>query len=416
MTKSIILEMSPIAFGVESDLGNTGITRSCRETLIALDRLLLDQIEERVRYYVFSSSSRWHNQLLINEISNKLCLKSFYPLMDICDLTVASNIHAFSKIISKPFRGNADSLLQNFEFLGDACKQFLSSNEFIYLTSYLPTPSYVRSNARARVVHQINDLFPLTRPSLFHGGIDELWKKKAADFLPDDHYICISNATASDLKYIFPYIHESHISVVHLAGDHALRTTTRETCNAVVKYGLDTSPFFITVSTLEPRKNLPFLLRAFREYKKRYPSNHQLVCIGATGWMKDAEHKFIDELSSAGDIRFLGRLSDEETFNLVQHATSYISTARCEGFGLGLAEAMSLGCLPIAARNTSQVEVVEGIGILYESFDELIDALLTAANVCYSKPDIQSKALARFQWRRSADSIHNILLSVADDK
>lgn len=409
MTSPIILEMSPIAFGMESDLANTGITRVCREILIALDALLLNGSDKQEQYYIFSSSSRWHNQLLAHGVLHHLGLTSFKPLMDPCDITLASCIDAHSGFSLKGLAKIAEPWMQRLDSFGPTAKQFLSTNDYVYLTSYLPTPEYVRTNERAKIVHHVHDLFPLTKPSLFHGRIDELWKRKAADFMPQDHYVCISHATAGDLKRVFPFIPDGHISVVPNAGDHALRIASAEPSDAVGKFGLNASPFFITVSTLEPRKNLPFLLRAFREYKNRYQSDHQLVCIGATGWIADAERDFIKGVSSSGDIHFLGRLSDPDTFDLIQHATAYISTARCEGFGLGLAEAMSLCCLPIAARNTSQIEVVEGIGMLFSNLEELINALHSASATGYLREAIQQQALDRFLWARSASQIIALL-------
>lgn len=129
--------------------------------------------------------------------------------------------------------------------------------------------------------------------------------------------------------------------------------------------------------------------------------------------MADEERNFIESLSSPGDIHFLGRLSDLDTFALVQQATAYISTARCEGFGLGLAEAMALGCLPIAARNTSQIEVVDGIGILFSTLEELISALHSAAVAGYVRGDIQKQALERFLWSRSATHVKSLLEKLA---
>lgn len=414
MTSPIILEMSPIAFGMESDLANTGITRVCREILIALDHLLLNSTDKQEQYYVFSSSSRWHNQLLAHAVLHRLGLTSFKPLMDPCDITLASCIDAHSGLSLKGLTKIAQPWMQRLNSFGPTAKQFLSTNEYVYLTSYMPTPEHVRTNERAKIVHHVHDLFPLTKPSLFHGGIDELWKRKAADFMSRDHYVCISHATADDLKRVFPFIPDDHISIVPNAGDHALRIGSAEPSDAVTKFGLNESPFFITVSTLEPRKNLPFLLRAFREYKNRYQSNHQLVCIGATGWIAEAERDFIESLSLSGDIHFLGRLSDSDTFALIQQATAYISTARCEGFGLGLAEAMALGCLPIAANNTSQIEVVERIGSLFSSFEELVESLHSAAGTAYSSDFIQQRALDRFLWARSAAMLRDILISLVE--
>ena len=413
MTLPIILEMSPIAFGMESDLANTGITRVCREILIALDHLLAISGENQQQYYIYSSSSRWHNQLLAHGALHHLGLSCLKPLMDPCDITLASCIDAHSGFSLKGLAKIAEPWIHKLNSFGPTAKQFLSISDYVYLTSYLPTPGFVRTNTKAKIVHHVHDIFPLTRPSLFHGGIDDLWKRKAADFMPQDRYICISHATAADLRHVFPFIPDSHITVVPNAGDHALRIASGEPNAAVSKYGLEKSPFFITVSTLEPRKNLPFLLRGFREYKQRYQSDHKLVCIGASGWMADAERDFIESMSTFGDIHFLGRLSDPETFALIQQATAYISTARCEGFGLGLAEAMSLGCLPIAARNSSQIEVVDKVGMLFESINQLVESLQAAACTPCSKDKVQRLALQRFSWQRSASQLSNLLGGLA---
>jgi len=410
MTIPVILEMSPIAFGMESDLANTGITRVCRELLIALDGVLVNRANASGQYYIFSSSSRWHNQLLAHSVLHHLKLTSFKPLMDPCDITLASCIDAHSGFSLKGLSQIAEPWINQLGRFGPTAHQYLSTSEYIYLTSYLPCPDYVRTNPKAKIVHHVHDLFPLTKPSLFHGGIDELWKRKAADFMPQDHYFCISNSTANDLRRVFPYIPCNNITVISNAGDHAVRMATDLESDAIARYGLSTLPYFITVSTLEPRKNLPFLLRAFRNFKERAKTDHQLVCIGATGWMAEAERDLIADLTSVGDIHFPGRLSDDDTFALIKGATAYVSAARCEGFGLGLAEAMSLGCLPIAAANTSQIEVVEGIGFLFSSMQQLVDALVAAAaDSHHSASDIQHKALSRFSWEMSSRKLQRQL-------
>ena len=415
MTIPVILEMSPIAFGMESELANTGISRVCRELLIALDGDLVNRTSAAGQYYIFSSSSRWHNQLLAHCVMHHLKLSSFKPLMDPCDITLASCIDAHSGFSLKGLNQIAEPWINELGRFGPTAHQYLSSNEFLYLTSYLPCPDYVRMNPKAKIVHHVHDLFPLTKPSLFHGGIDELWKRKAADFMPQDHYFCVSDSTATDLQRVFPYIPCKNITVIPNAGDHAVRMATDIGSDAITRFGLSTHPYFITVSTLEPRKNLPFLLRAFRNFKKQIKSDHQLVCIGTTGWMADAERALIADLSSAGDIHFLGRLPDEETFAIIKGATAYISAARCEGFGLGLAEAMSLGCMPIAAANSAQIEVVSDIGHLFESTSQLVQILGSITMKGYSREEVKAKAIERFNWFKSAHSLRHLIESISAD-
>jgi len=415
MTIPVILEMSPIAFGMESELANTGISRVCRELLIALDGVLVNRTSAAGQYYIFSSSSRWHNQLLAHCVMHHLKLSSFKPLMDPCDITLASCIDAHSGFSLKGLNQIAEPWINELGRFGPTAHQYLSSNEFLYLTSYLPCPDYVRMNPKAKIVHHVHDLFPLTKPSLFHGGIDELWKRKAADFMPQDHYFCVSDSTATDLQRVFPYIPCKNITVIPNAGDHAVRMATDIGSDAITRFGLSTHPYFITVSTLEPRKNLPFLLRAFRNFKKQIKSDHQFVCIGTTGWMADAERALIADLSSAGDIHFLGRLPDEETFSIIKGATAYISAARCEGFGLGLAEAMSLGCMPIAAANSAQIEVVSDIGHLFESTNQLVQILGSIAFKGYSREEVKAKAIERFNWFKSAHSLRRLIESISAD-
>jgi len=412
MTIPIVLEMSPIAFGMESDLANTGITRVCREILSAIDSNIELRVDTQRDFYVYSSESRWHNQLLLHAVSHLMHLNNFKPLMDPCDISLASCIDSHSGFQPKKLRRIAEPWIQKLNQFGPTAYKFLSQEKYIYLTSYLPCPDFVRVNKNALIVHHVHDIFPITRPSLFHGGIDSLWKNKAADFYSTDRYICISNYTSQDLMKAFPFIPEQNITVIPNSGDHALRVIDKFSPLLLQAYDLRPYNYFITVSTLEPRKNLPLLLKAFREFKFRYHTDHKLVCIGAKGWMSEEEQQMIDANISTGDVILPGRLDDYDTFALMQAATAYVSTAKCEGFGLGLAEAMSIGCLPIAPTNTSQIEVVEGIGLLFTSMETLVTAMKQASLSQHSPEEIMQKAKQRYSWERSAHQFISLFDSI----
>jgi hypothetical protein len=73
---------------------------------------------------------------------------------------------------------------------------------------------------------------------------------------------------------------------------------------------------------------------------------------------------------------------------------------------------MSLGCLPIAAKNSSQIEVIEEIGILYSSLEELIEALRSSSLKKPPASEVQSKALGRYSWKYSASHLASLFNSL----
>ena len=399
----IVFEASPLAFGVENDLAKTGISRVCTETLKALEYSLTLNRNTSHRYYIYSGASRWHNILLYDLAQRDLKLKIIRPLIDLCDLPSIALIELHNGFDTSTLKSMVLDQIPSNLLATQPCQDYLSTQDYIFVNSYLATPSVVRLNRNAKVVHHIHDIFPVTRPSLFHQGLDDIWQRKIADFGEEDTYVCVSRSTASDLLRFFPYIPSDAISVIHNSGNHAAGCADTVSISAHSQFEIEKNDYFVSVSTLEPRKDLPLLMEAFTLFKQQTACDHKLVIIGSKGWLGEAESKYLAKFSDRPDIVMLGRLEDNELFALIQTATAYISTARCEGFGLGLAEAMALGCLPIAANNTSQTEVVEGIGFLYTGKEELVDCMQRAL-VREQKPqDIISASSQRFNWARSSE-------------
>lgn len=114
--------------------------------------------------------------------------------------------------------------------------------------------------------------------------------------------------------------------------------------------------FILSVSTIEPRKNLITLLRAYRllpmEIKKRF----RLKIAGNVGW-NSAD--FENELKSDDfqkQIDLLGRITDTELVSLYNRATLFVYPSLFEGFGLPVVEAMSCGAPVITSDNSSLPE------------------------------------------------------------
>lgn len=123
------------------------------------------------------------------------------------------------------------------------------------------------------------------------------------------------------------------------------------------KWGLKQDNYFISVSTIEPRKNFNYLLETIIPVLKE--QNKKLVLVGRKGWGKN-EHlqKLIEQ---AGDsLLFTDYVNIEELFSLYRYAYAFILLSKDEGFGRTPFEAVACGCKRI---------ILSDIDIFHETFD-----------------------------------------------
>ena len=148
----------------------------------------------------------------------------------------------------------------------------------------------------------------------------------------------ISNGTAKKLK--------SHFGVKNInVTKPSLRQSLLETVNSDV--GTIKEKFLLSVGTLEPRKNISSLLKAFTILKKDPEFNDlQLYVAGAQGWKSSALYK---ELLETKDVKLLGFASDQELARLYKSAYAFIFPSLYEGFGMPVMEASACGATVIAS-------------------------------------------------------------------
>lgn len=99
--------------------------------------------------------------------------------------------------------------------------------------------------------------------------------------------------------------------------------------------------YFLSVGTIEPRKNYEATIRAFAEFLKDYPEYNYII-IGKRGWLFNSIFKTVKELGITSKVRFLGYIEDKELKTFYQNASSIIMCSNFEGFGLPAIEAYSL--------------------------------------------------------------------------
>ncbi len=184
------------------------------------------------------------------------------------------------------------------------------------------------------------------------------------------------------------------------------------------RYGLQ-EPFILHLGAIEPRKNLPLLMRAFAALAAEPGFRHQLVIAGGKGWLYDEVYATADRLRLGERLRLTGRIADDDVPALYSAADIYAHPAHFEGFGLPPLEAMACGTPVIASDATSLPEVVGDAGLLVPPHDERAwaEALRRLASDRALHDRLAAEGLARarrFTWdetaRRTAEVYRSVTL------
>jgi glycosyltransferase involved in cell wall biosynthesis len=197
------------------------------------------------------------------------------------------------------------------------------------------------------------------------------------------------------------------IAVVPLAPRRAFRPVGREaSAEARRRLGVEDG-FILFVGTVEPRKNLLTLVRAFAELTEQTSLRPQLVIAGRKGWLTEELFALIEQTDLSRRILFTGYISDEDLAALYSSCRVCVYPSLYEGFGLPPLEAMSCGAPVITSRIPVIMETVGDAARLVEPTNvrELAD---TIADVCGSEEERARLSAngrvraAEFTWERTA--------------
>ncbi|MBV9172022.1 MAG: glycosyltransferase family 4 protein [Chloroflexi bacterium] len=227
-----------------------------------------------------------------------------------------------------------------------------------------------------------------------------------------DHIIANSRATRDDFLQVFPHVAPERISVVHPASRFTPGATVGNRPAALA--GMAPGQFWLSVATLEPRKNHARLLRAYARYVATSPAEAlPLVLAGGRGWLMDDFQATIDVLGLGRNVLLLGYVPDDELAWLYEHCFAFVYVSTFEGFGMPVLEAMSLGAAIVSSDATSLPEVVGDAGLLVDPFDEpaIASALTRLGSDEALRRNLQLEArqqASHFSWRHSAEQVRDI--------
>jgi glycosyltransferase involved in cell wall biosynthesis len=215
-----------------------------------------------------------------------------------------------------------------------------------------------------------------------------------------DAVITDSRFSADEIRELLG-VPEDRIFPIWLGLDHAARQG--DAAAARRAFGLD-RPYLLTVGTLEPRKNLPFLIEVFDGLED---FDGDLVLVGGAGWKCDGIFAAMRSARRAARIHWLKFVPDDALEGLYAGAEAFVFPSRYEGFGFPPLEAAARGTPVVCARNSSLPEVMGDAaewvdGFSPDAWRDAISGLLADGGKRAALSAAGCARAARFSWDETA--------------
>jgi glycosyltransferase involved in cell wall biosynthesis len=267
-------------------------------------------------------------------------------------------------------------------------------------------PSFIPDRTRSIVT--IHDICWKRHPETMH----PLSYLADAAFMPTalsraDVIVAVSNATAEDITHYWPSV-SSKIRVIPLGVDSdyggAPDFATRSPF--AFKFGR----FFLSVGTIEPRKNLLRVIKAYAFLCQRNSSFPSLVIVGKKGWKSDSPLVMARELGVADRVWWLQSADDDQLKQLYRQAVALVFPSLYEGFGLPVLEAMAAGTPVITSNCASLPEVAGDAALLVDPLrlDQIREAMQALASDDLLRARLSSQGRERakqFSWDSTASQM-----------
>jgi len=227
--------------------------------------------------------------------------------------------------------------------------------------------------------------------------VDEQLKRvlSEADLLAAD-----SHNTKSDLLKFYQ-VPESKVKVVYPG------ITLSFSEQSDVQSGERKAEYILFVGTIEPRKNIQGLIRAFNLLKKDRGIGHKLIIAGMKGWMYEDIFREYENSGFKDDIIFKGYVDDAGLADLYRNASVFVYPSFYEGFGFPILEAFSYGVPVVTSRGSSCGEIAGDGALLVDpgNYKEITWAIQKIIDSVELRQDLISKGLSRakeFTWENTA--------------
>ena len=416
----ILFDATLFVNAYETQLFRTGLYRVSEQLLLQL----LDQCpREQIYLYDTLGRNRLMRQVVLPAYAGVRLLDTDRPMyVRFTDkaLQQADYCREWEYAAIQAWRAKGWKLLKNIlRTYGNICRRLLPPKSIVlpasidrlrYIANYYPIPTWVHQQGiQATLI--LHDLIPLIHPEWFPNEANQQ-TLQAIIHSPGkkDRVVCVSQSTMNDFLAYRPDFPLKQVSVAHLAG------SPKMTDMQPSKPPFDGQPYLLSVCTIEPRKNLATVLKAYQCLLQHYgDATPLLVLVGAMGWKSDSLMQTIHALQQQYPDKLIitGYVDDDMLINYYTHASLFLYPSLYEGFGLPPLEAMACGCPVITSNVSSLPEVVGDAGWTVEPTD--VQAIVKAIEQVQQEDrnQLSARSIARaqqFSWEQFA---HKIMESLA---
>ncbi|MEH2483601.1 glycosyltransferase involved in cell wall biosynthesis [Nitrobacteraceae bacterium AZCC 2146] len=299
----------------------------------------------------------------------------------------------------------------------EAAREFWTQDQ---LDAALDRPDIVHSNnfwtpvqiASSRLIYTLYDIGFAVDPEWTTEGnrvgcFDGIFRSAVAA----DWVVAISEYSRSHFLGMFPHFPGDRVRVVHPCSRFT-NADQQGTAPAAVK-DLGANAFWLSVGTIEPRKNQRMLVLAYKRYLDAGGRPMPLVLAGGKGWLMDDFQDHVAELGLSDRVILTGYISDDEMIWLYRNCYASLYPSVFEGFGLPVLEGMQFGAPTLCSNTTSMPEVAGDAAILLSPHepDAWAQNMLDLASDDAMRQHLSLAALQRasqFDWRHSAAAMLDI--------
>ncbi|MFH0924109.1 MAG: glycosyltransferase family 1 protein [bacterium] len=263
--------------------------------------------------------------------------------------------------------------------------------------------------SHCKVVMTLHDLISIRFPenNRFVSGI--YWRKWLPYTAKKVEFIITVSRYSKDEILDTLKIPDEKIEVIYEGIDtqkYRILESSKQLMNFKDKYKID-SKFILYVGSIERRKNINSLIKAFKILKQENKTDRKLVLVGKRTNYADELFQEIKGLLLEKEVIYLGYVKEKELPIIYNLAEVFVYPSLYEGFGLPILEAMACGAPVVASKATSIPEVVGDAGLLIDATN--VEELANAINLVITDDDLRTqlvekglKQVDKFSWERTA--------------